>query len=545
MPDEAEGKKVRCAQCREVFVGQPDVVDVDPIDEPPPRPGIRTTPRTAGARPIRAEAPRSRSAPAYENQRPRSMARPTPRNGSSPEEPPSRQGLYIAIGIGSACFLVLCIVGVIILVNVLNPSSEENTGNQAANNNRPNPNQPDNLPKQPDPLIRQPDNLPRQPELPKDPPKPAVEPALKYAHRLPLDCMEHEVREIFFSNQDAGIAAVYSHIKSTTHRLDRYDLKTGKKLNDFEIKNPFLIGERKSLSPDGTRFAYEDAENWVVVVDATSGEVLWRFLPYSIKGRPDLVGAIGFETMLARFEMLDNDRVLTINQAGGMDLWKIKPFQRLAGCRPLVPGPTFQRRVWGLALTPDRKMLAVFIKDGFALFDTSTCKAVARTATIADRGTAFNCWGVAFNADGTKLAAAIDLAAPGAGFGQQKTYHFGWDLKTNKVLFQFPQVATGRTLRSPDVAWWGNDDLLIWDAGAWHQLDVVGTNGKTMRRLELNNHGARLTMESPDGRFWYSSAAGIGGMPFLVAVPRDIAPLTGGNGTEKYPLTIDGVVKGR
>ena len=125
------------------------------------------------------------------------------------------------------------------------------------------------------------------------------------------------------------------------------------------------------------------------------------------------------------------DRVMTINGHGkALTVWDTKTAKALLNI-PVAVSFTLK-----MAISPDRTLLAVVMKDGIAIIDLSAGQHVA---TIQTAGRDFD--QVEFRADNARLAGL-------SGHGVTV-----WDLATGKELSEFSSMAMGHR---PSLAWAGN-----------------------------------------------------------------------------------------
>src|SRR5260370_30972742 len=149
-----------------------------------------------------------------------------------------------------------------------------------------------------------------------------------------------------------------------------------------------------SFSPSGTRFAYEDNRADVVIVSAQDGSETARWRPYA-PNRIAGPGDLPFEHALARIDFVTEDRLLTVNQAGGVDLWTVPGLQPVYHV-PGKPGREIADPHVGLGLSHDRKTLAIFNRDGFEIRDTATGALQRETERPAKFDKVDSAGGVAF-----------------------------------------------------------------------------------------------------------------------------------------------------
>jgi len=376
---------------------------------------------------------------------------------------------------------------------------------------------------------------------PRNPPKPKVEIVRAAAPRIPLECKASEVREILFSNAKTNQAAVYSHSEEHGHRVDRYDLATKVKVSSFELVDAKPNSERKSFSPEGTLFAYEDSKDFVVICSAVDGKQVSRRKPYEEKKKPV---ANVHESLLARMEFVAEDRLLTVNEAGGVDLWSVPDFEPIHHT-PARAKSSFRNPQWGLAFSFDLKVLAVFNGEGYDLLNTATGELVRKTDAPPQGETIKSAFGVAFSADGRELAAFFAIPS---GIGEPLAVMARYDVasgKCSKTTMFGDFSALGS--KSPNLAWWGHKHLLAWGETHNQARVVEAETGKVLRRLEVGmvDQAGRFAATSPDNRLWYAAGEAANQPAFLagVEVPEDELQAGTDKPEETLVLTADGIGK--
>jgi WD40 repeat protein len=376
-----------------------------------------------------------------------------------------------------------------------------------------------------------------------NPPKMKLENVRPAVPRILLDCKDSEIRAIFFTNSKTNQAAVYSQTEDGKHHVSRYDLGGNFIIPSFELIDPKPTGERKSLSPEGSLFAYEDAKGFVVICSAADGKKISSRMPYEKQEKEDPF-ANEHEALLARVEFIAEDRLLTVNQAGGLDLWSMPDFAPIHHVAARTKS-SFVSSQWGLAFSFDRKVLAVYNAGGYDLIDTGSGELLRKTGPLPGDGTVKEACGVAFSADGSRLAACF--AVTGAN-GETQAVLATYDVASGNCV----RVTTGANFNAlgattPSVAWWGDKHLLVWGETRNQARVVDAETGKVLRRFDLGTRDqtGRFAALSPDNRLWYAAGLTAFQIAYLagVEVPEDELQAGKNQPEEPLLLTADGIGK--
>ena len=219
--------------------------------------------------------------------------------------------------------------------------------------------------------------------------------------------------------------------------FDCWDWKQGKRVARIEMSDDSI---RMCLSPKGTRVLMQrftqpaDLSLWSL----PDGKQLFsNWNPYA--GRPKQK----FEFRapeLGYAEFLDEDNLLTFSQSGSFDLWDLNKKQSIYS-KP-APGNQFVGvSVTGahvaqqIALSQDRKILAVDNREGFSFYEPRTGNALGKTAALAPM-TMGNVWSVSFNRAGTLLASRHNLHTKGVAAMQE--FLTVWDAPSGVQKWQYP-----------------------------------------------------------------------------------------------------------
>jgi hypothetical protein len=361
------------------------------------------------------------------------------------------------------------------------------------------------------------------------------------AQRIGLDCDVREVKEVYFSDQVTRQAVVVRARPNGARWVEKYDLAAGKRLSSFNVI-AWAAVLRMSLSPSGTRFAYEDNRGDVVIVSAQDGGVAASWRPYA----PNRIGEAGelpFEHALARIDFVTEDRLLTVNQAGGMDLWTVpglQPVYHVAG----KAGREFSDPRVGLGLSPDRKTLAIFNGDGFELRDTATGGLQRETVRPEKLDKVVSAGGVAFSPDGKSLAAVLTIQRRGKG---SELVLAGWEVGTGRFISDIA-IAEGQNINSRSQSiWWGPNHVVARGGSSKECLAVAWPGGQQVRPLEAGywQKNGLIVPNSPDGRLWFVAGTEDSTAAFLtmVGMPEMERPADGDRPGEKWWLTANGILK--
>jgi len=305
---------------------------------------------------------------------------------------------------------------------------------------------------------------------------------------------------------------------------DTYDLVTSRRVGSIELTR---VEEPKawSLSPDGKHLLVTEIKGlgWAgdhklhLITVADGKDIDWN--PF-----PDPEKRLGNAPSLFRAEFIANDRIMALGTNRAMYLYQLgnlddpvnatvaatgEPLGKPHGLTP----ENFARIQWQMALTPERRKLAVWNGDGYSFVATEDGQEQFRTPSFL--ATARELWPrksikkddvhagpAAFNPEGSILAGVVTH-----GVGNKQHVLCLWDAKEEKapVTYEIPdnQYSEANTLR-----WWGNRYILISGARVFG-ADVDGMlidsrNGLPVRQLmgpEYRRYGL-----GRDGRLWYASS---------------------------------------
>jgi hypothetical protein len=506
LPDALRGKTARCKKCQSEFVVAPVSPQEETVEEAPLVAELAEQVREAGPR----RRPPARRRPAGDEEEdagpPRRPARPVAK---------SKTPWVIGFSIGGA--LVLAGAGVALWLILSGKGDEDGS------------------------------------ELTR--PKPALFPdkVIKPASRqIPLEGQDTQIKRILLAAPETNQAVLHYQIvgNKVTHRFDRYDLKTGKKLSSLEVPD-LVLPHSMALSPDGTRLAIQGnsliskVSVWSLPDDNGKGK---RLVPdFNTEG-----SAVKTEVPNSHqwMEFLDSGRLLVVHERGTRTLWEVPggkevySLKRPAGVPRLTHLDAFSKLPRDLALSPDRKTLALCNDDGFDFYDTATGKLLRKTPGLKAQGQLGNVWGTAFSPDGSQLVAFLGQYRRGPGIADH--FLMRWEVKTGNKVSEAPlawQVSV-----SSGLSWWTQGQLLVWNGIMNQPLLVDLDQGKYVRQFKLHGYG-RMAPAVPGGLLWYASPQERLGKPFLtgVAAPsaEDLkAPAKANNpqtGVGQWFLTPDGI----
>jgi hypothetical protein len=366
-----------------------------------------------------------------------------------------------------------------------------------------------------------------------------IQPASQH---IDLGCNDQEVNEVYFSDEATHQATVVRTSRDRSVRVDRYDLKAGKRLSGFALNVLPFVYRRMSLSPKATHFAYEDKQNNLVVLSAEDGREAARWRPYDSRRAPP--GGVPPGQLLARVDFVSEDRLLTVNQAGGIGLWSfpnLQPVFDVAG----LGAQEYRDPNSGICLSLDRQTLAMFNGDGFDLRSTATGDLLRRTGRAARWNTIAGARASAFSPDEKTVAAVLAMQSKGA---SAEVVLASWDVGTGQLVDD--AVLPERGADKPGtLTWWGSNYLVPCAFGGLPKQGHLFTwpGGRHVRQVELGplkGYGL-LAPNSPDGRLWYVTGSDDAATAFLTTVDVPENELRAGpeQPDERWWLTAKGVIK--
>jgi hypothetical protein len=319
------------------------------------------------------------------------------------------------------------------------------------------------------------------------------EPALKFA----LDAKANStVRDIVFPAQGPGVGVLSWEAGANLKKVfDYYDSKQGKRQARIELPDD---GTVINLSPKGTRFLLQHALQ-VSIWSLPEGQTLaanWKVYDALPKAKGQIIPAF-----LTYANFIDEDRLLTVGQAGNFELWDVAKKQLLYSIPPapkrflVLSVNGFSRSPKDFALSTDRRVLALDNRDGFDFVDTQTGNTLGKTASLAPQGKIGNVWSVSFNNAGTMLACRHSIHTG----GQLKEFLTVWEAPTGVKKWQYP-IEPNSQLTGP-IAWAGANHLILWDGNIFKGSVFNLNDGRFVRILD-KAIADRFARSAPDGRIW-------------------------------------------
>ena len=353
---------------------------------------------------------------------------------------------------------------------------------------------------------------------------------------VPLPSINPRIRQIVFGGGASDHAAIVAYKdRGAGMQVDIVNAATGaakgRVLVDSANDNGFAV------SPDGDWLAVlgsAPGKGHPVLLYSFNGQQVNSFTPYPRGGAKSYLIP---ETVWASF--IAKDKLITINESGGFDVWSVPGFKRLLGQagRPSPANPRVQTNGFthcpvNFALTPDGKKLAIFNGTGYSFYDTATAAATAQTPAFMRAKGSANFSGAAFSPDGKRFASYFRTFGPGAA-----TTLAIWDTQTGK------QVGGGPTkeLQSPaGMGWWGSDHLLFWRGGI-ADADLFSIESRQVIGRVKTTIPGKLATVPPNGELWGTTGGSLfdteNGASFLIRadVPARIGPKA------EFELTTSGL----
>lgn len=343
--------------------------------------------------------------------------------------------------------------------------------------------------------------------------------------RLALNIKDSQVRDLVTNGPANTRAAAYlwETAGKLKHLVAIYDVGAGQEAGRFEVPEP----QQLDLSPDGTRLAS-------VSQQVENGKLVKRLGIWSLPdGKPVVQGWEPYpqEQDFAKRRdllwayLLSSSQVLTVTQQGQCDVWEVPGKQRLAGMASEGPNLFLTTNGFGhtathFAISPDRKTLAIFNKEGFTFMDTASGKVAGKTASLANEGLWQNQWGVSFSPDGKTLAAYFFVSRQGA---QQAGVLARWSVPDGQR--QSLALLPAEIGFNGDLAFWGTSHVILWDGNLFKGKiydPVKGVGGRICEKRGF----AKFVAQSYDAKVWGATPEIQGGLAFLSNVDFPQADLT-------------------
>ena len=293
------------------------------------------------------------------------------------------------------------------------------------------------------------------------PPKPkSVEPPKAGPGAVVVQAGNFGLQQIAFAGGPNGFAAIGSiNPNGLGHLVDIVQTPTGKAAGQVTIEE--IADDGFALAPDAKHFAsiaptpFEGDS--VSLYSVADNKLLKRFRPYPKKNditTPNLIW-VGFTAP---------NRIMTVNEGGGFDLWSVPAFERVAGAtNKIKPGLRvsvngFTHSPDNFALSADGQTIAMFNGAGFTFYNATTAAEIGRTEDLVTGTNSAVFSGAAFSPDGATFACYFQV------FGQGGTTNLKlWNAKTGADA---GGGVVGKTVSAPaGFAWWGSKHLVFWEGG--------------------------------------------------------------------------------
>lgn len=322
-------------------------------------------------------------------------------------------------------------------------------------------------------------------------PLPVVEE--KLLDSLELAAPANSIQRLLFTSLEVGQVAVVTTPQTreiNKHMSVRlYDLRTGGSVAGmplFKLPHP---PAQMDISPDG---------NLMVANNPSAPE---RVVAWSLAEKKQIADWIPYEKSPGTFrrvdvvKVVDKEHVLTRNFPGDVVLWK------LPECKPVFTCNCFAMR--DLPLSPRRKHVVLRGKQGLELFDIKTGHPTGRFPFPEGRQVHQVLTG-SFHPNGKEFAAVLSF---GTGMGPSPRELVRWDATTGKVIASQPTLFGEHF----PLVWCGEGTLM----SGWSLFDLK-QGAAVCHYTAAYGHPAH---NSPDRRFWFTSAQTPNGPARLAQVP--------------------------
>jgi hypothetical protein len=338
------------------------------------------------------------------------------------------------------------------------------------------------------------DAMPDQPQVAFNPPPRPANPPMGAGKRIGNDHVTRlrantSANQLLFGGGEEGHIAIVSHSTRGGYDVEVFKTRTGQGKGTVHLTSLGIDGH--SLSPEGDYLAEVNSApfegNAVTVYRTSDGNAANKFTPYPRAPRD--LGKVG---QLVWISLLPGNKLLTINERGGHDVWSVPDFQRVHGEEStLTDGHLIRRNGFthmpeNFALTPDGKTLAIFDGTGFTFFNTFDGKELGRTEPIVARGQSFNSWGCAFRADGTQLAFLST---------RNNCTLAVFDVKSGKKLSEVNADS------GAGISWWGKEHVLLHAGGISSARIISVATGQHAGDVRFPRVG-KLGPSGPGDQLW-------------------------------------------
>jgi predicted Zn finger-like uncharacterized protein len=371
------------------------------------------------------------------------------------------------------------------------------------------------------------------PGTPTDPPTPtslSVPPLpAEWASRLlrparwavPLGMPSWTTRAMVGSPQsDPPLAVLVSQPQANGPMLlDLFGMTKGQRLGRYELPRLSTDSPRLALSPSGQRFALESAPNRLTVFALPEYYQIvsdFRLPPVPPK-------QMHVDT-LAAFSFAGDDRLVTINGVGRVEVWALPAMKSLVRTNPtatmqLSRAPLEQRH--GMLVSADGQRVAVpDANAGLIVYELTKGKAQGQfvqlpieelPAKIGPVQTA-----LAYVPDRPTLAVLVNVRS-----SPRLVVLAEYDLAQRRLVRQ-ATLNLPPQMRPPQwLAWSGPQRYLLGDSsnfGTRSTALVAADDGRLLARFELPNGEGIQTTQCPAGQLWYVAGTPESEAGFLVAV---------------------------
>jgi len=330
------------------------------------------------------------------------------------------------------------------------------------------------------------------------------------------------VTQLVFGGDAKGATALVSYKdQGVGYQINVVDTVDGKKRGTVVTDAASINGV--AVSPDGKWLALVESApsdgDRVVVHDVATGNAAGKFTPYGKHRGPVHV------PNLVWTQFVGPDRLLTITETSGFDVWSVPRFDRVAGQPPRGPHAIppvetngFTRSPKNFAVSRDGKMLALFNGTGFTFYDTVTAAAKGQTEPIMKEGGSATFWGAAMRADEPRFACYFGF------YGAKDEISIAvWEVPTGRRI---STARPGKQAHAAGMAWWGPEHLVYWQGGLSDADIVEVATGEVVGKVQFKDNGVMGTVPPTDGLWGLTPSSRIAReneMPMLLrgaAIPK-------------------------
>ena len=303
------------------------------------------------------------------------------------------------------------------------------------------------------------------------------------------------VNHLVFGGDEFGATGLVSYPeRGVGYQIDVVETVNGKARGRVLTEASSINGV--AVSPDGKWAAVVESApsdgDRVVVYDVATGNGAGKFTPYGKHRGPVHVPNLVWTQFVAP------DRLLTITETSGFDVWSVPKFDRIAGqpprgphALPRVDANGFTRSPTNFAVSRDGKTLALFNGTGFTFYDTGTSAAKGQTEPIMKEGGSSTFWGAAMRADGSRFACYF-----GSYSAKDEISIAVWEVPTGRRV---STARPGKQAHAAGMAWWGPDHLVYWQGGLSNADIVEVATGDVVGKVQFKDIGVIGTVPPTDG----------------------------------------------